>query len=157
MFEHFNQCDELDVDAFIRETTFTIWDKRMVGAIYDCYTEDTVIHAAAGAEVRGADKIVADTMGWMSAFPDLRIEILNVIWSGNAQDGYHASMPWIYHGTNTGYSRFGAPTGKKLDATNNLGIANTFIQKVDGRWIYVEEWSTYDHKAMELVCTPDAE
>ncbi len=155
MFEKFNQQEELDVVAFIEETTYTIWNNNMVGAIYDCYNEDTIIHAANGGEVKGAKAIVADTMGWLSAFPDLKIVILNTIWQGNAKDGYHVSMPWYYTGTNTGYSRYGAPTGKQLTKENNLGIANTFIKKVDGKWTYVEEWSTYDFAAMKAVCTND--
>ena len=157
LFQKFNEQDELDVDAFVRETTAMIWDDKMVGAIYECYTEETTIHGAGGSKVVGADRIVADTMAWLTAFPDLKIVIRDVVWCGNAKDGYRSSMPWSYVGTNTGYSRFGAPTGKKLTMENNLGIANCLIKKVDGKWTYVDEYSTYDVNAFEAVCTPDDE
>ena len=153
MFEEFNQLDELNVDAFIRVTTEVIWNKKMIGAIYECYTEETVIHGADGVEVVGADAIVADTMAWLTAFPDLEIIILDVIWGGNPTDGYRASMPWRYVGTNTGHSQFGPPTNNKLTAENNLGVANTLIKKVNDKWTYVEEWSTYDMNARRRACT----
>lgn len=152
---NFNEQEELDVDKFIRYTTYDIWDKKLVGKIYDCYTVETVIHAGMGKEVAGADAIVADTMAWIAAFPDIRIEILDVIWSGNAEEGYRVSMPWSFVGTNTGHSEYGPPTGKRIDESNNLGIANTHIKKVDGKWMYVEEWSTYDVNAKRAVCSLD--
>lgn len=155
MFERFHEQENLAVCEFIQETTYTIWNQKMVGAILDCYTEDSVIHGSNGSVVKGAKAIIADTMSWLSAFPDLEIQILDIIWNGNAAEGYRVSMPWVYCGTNTGYSRFGAPTGKALTRDNNLGIANTLIQKINGKWTYVEEWSTYDKAAMQTACTPD--
>lgn len=151
----FNKQEKLDVDKFIRYTTYDIWDRKLVGKIYDCYNEDTVIHAGNGIEVRGADAIVADTMAWLTAFPDLKIKILDVIWCGNEKEGYRVSMPWSFVGTNTGHSEYGPATGKQINEENNLGIANTLIKKVDGKWLYVEEWSTYDINAKKKVCTPD--
>ncbi len=155
MFEKFNQQENLNVDAFIRETTETIWDKKMVGAIYDCYTPETVIHGADGTRVEGADQVVADTMAWLTAFPDLKCVIRDVIWSGNPEEGYRTSMPWSYVGTNTGYSKFGPPTGKTLTMENNLGIANCIIKRVDGKWCYVDEYSTYDVQAFYRACTQE--
>lgn len=153
IFAKFNAMDELDVVAFVKETTELIWDKKMVGAIYECYTAETVINGADGRKVVGADQIVADTMAWLTAFPDLKLIIRDVIWGGNPEEGYRSSMPWSYVGTNTGPSRYGPPTGKQLTMENNLGIANCLIQKVDGKWTYVDEYSTYDMVASERACT----
>jgi len=135
---NFNEADELDVDLFIRKTTYDIWDRKLVGKIYDCYAAESVIHGADGVEIWGADAIVSDTLEWLASFPDLKTKILDVIWSGNAKAGYRASMPWVLIGTNTGPSKFGPATGKKLFEGNNLGICNTLIKKVDGKWTYVE-------------------
>lgn len=157
IFAKFNAQEELDVDAFVRETTYVIWDLKMVGAIYACYTEETVINGADGSKVCGADQVVADTMAWLTAFPDLKIVIRDVIWSGNAVDGYRSSMPWSYTGTNTGVSKYGPATGKQLTMENNLGIANCLIQKVNGKWTYVDEYSTYDTQAAKRACTMDEE
>jgi hypothetical protein len=151
----FDTQNQLDVEKFIRYTTYDIWNKKLVGKIYDCYTNDTIIHAGMGKKVIGADNIIADTMAWLTAFPDMEVKILDIIWSGNEVDGYRVSMPWSFIGTNTGFSEFGPPTGKRIDESNNLGIANTFIKKVNGSWMYIEEWSTYDINAKKMVCTPD--
>jgi hypothetical protein len=145
----------LDVDGWIRRSTYEIWDLQMPGRIDFYYDDGCVIHTSAGGEINGTDEIIEDTLEWQAAFPGIGIEILDVIWNGNAEEGYRTSMPSYMVGTNTGHSRFGPPTGKELNRDNNLGIYNCLIEKVDGRFQYTEEWSSYDHEAMENVCTPD--
>jgi hypothetical protein len=145
----------LDVEAWIRRSTYEIWDLQLVGRIDYYYEDDCVIHASNGNEVRGADTIIEDTLSWQSAFPDLSIDIRDVLWEGNPEDGYKTSMPWSFVGTNTGHSEFSPPTGKELTRENNLGVANCLIEKVDGRYRYTEEWSCYDGEARRAVCTPD--
>ena len=150
-----NEKGELDVERWIKETTRQIWDKKLVGMIYEYYQKDAVIHAGAGKKVEGAQAIVEDTLTRQSAFPDIKIVVLDVIWSGNKEEGYRTSMPSYMVGTNTKPSIYGPPTGKKLTRENNLGVANCLVKKVDGKWQYVEEWSQYDTEAMKRVCTTD--
>lgn len=145
----------LDVEAWIIRSTYEIWDLQMPGRINYYYDDDCVIHAANGNEVQGCDEIIDHTLNWQSAFPGIKIKILDVLWEGNPEDGYKTSMPSYMIGTNTGHSEFGPPTGKELTRENNLSIYNCLIEKVDGRYRYTEEWSCYDGEARRAVCTPD--
>ena len=152
-----NEKGELDVEHWIEETTRQIWDEKLVGMIYEYYKEDAVIHAGAGKEVEGAQAIVEDTLTWQSAFPDIKIIVLDVVWSGNKEEGYRTSMPSYMVGKNTRTSVYGPSTDKELTKKNNLSIYNCLVKKVNGKWQYVEEWSQYDIEAMKQVCTPDDE
>lgn len=152
-----NEDGELDVEHWIKETTKQIWDEKLVGMIYEYYHEDAVIHAGAGKDIEGAQEIVEDTLTWQSAFPDIEIHVRDVLWSGDKREGYRTSMPWSMVGTNTRPSIYGPPTNKQLTEANNLGIANCLVQKVNGKWQYVEEWSQYDTEAMKEVCSGDRE
>ncbi|WP_435186546.1 ester cyclase [Halobellus sp. EA9] len=145
----------LDVEAWIIRSTYEIWDLQMPGRIEYYYDDDCVIHAANGNEVEGTDEIIEHTLNWQSAFPGIKIKILDVLWEGNEENGYKTSMPSYMIGKNTGHSQFGPPTGKELTRDNNLSIYNCLIEKVDGRWQYTEEWSNYDNAAMEWACTSE--
>ena len=151
--EYVKDDGELDVPAFIIRTTYEIWDMQMAGRINDYYHEDCVIHEGNGETIEGADEIIELTLASQSAFPDLEVKILDIIWQGNKEDGYKTSMPSYLVGTNTGYSEFGPPTGKELNRSNNMAIANCLIEKVDGRWQYTEEWTRHDSKARKEICT----
>lgn len=145
----------LDVVAWIIRSTYEIWDLQMPGRIEFYYDEDCVIHGSGGNDVEGTDEIIEHTMAWLSAFPGMKIKILDVLWDGDKDTGYKTSMPSYMVGTNEGHSQYGPPTGKELTAENNLSIYNCLIEKVDGRWQYTEEWSSYDNEAREWACTPD--
>lgn len=155
--EYIKDDGELDVPAFIIRTTYEIWDMQMAGRINDYYHEDCVIHEGAGETIEGADAIIESTLATQSAFPDLEVKILDIIWQGNKDEGYKTSMPSYLTGTNTGHSEYGPPTGKELNRSNNMAIANCLIEKIDGRWQYTEEWTRHDTEGIKQVCTPDGE
>ena len=152
MTESEEQEEPLDVEDFIRRTTWEIWDRKLVGKIYDYYADDVTIHAARG-DIVGVESVVFDTLQRLTAFPDTKMEILDVIWKGNERDGYHTSMLRTITATNTGPSMYGPPTGKTMH--NNLGIANCIIRRINGEWRYVEEWVIYDVVGLKEACTPD--
>ena len=62
----------------------------------------------------GRDKIVADTVHTNAAIPDIRLVADEVIWAGDAATDFHTSHRTIILGTNTGWSRWGPPTGRPV-------------------------------------------
>ena len=62
----------------------------------------------------GSEKIVADTVHTNNAFPDIRLFADEVIWAGDEKASFHTSHRTIITGTNTGFSKFTKPTGKKV-------------------------------------------
>ena len=100
------------VDYIVR-ITHRIWEEKDIGYIYDTYSHDCKVWDDLGLQY-GRDKIVADTVHTNNAFPDIRLVADEVIWAGNETLGFHTSHRTKILGTNTGFSRFGPPTGKRV-------------------------------------------
>ena len=100
------------VDYIVR-ITHRIWEEKDIGYIYDTYSHDCAVWDDLGLQY-GRDKIVADTVHTNNAFPDIRLVADEVVWAGNEDVGFHTSHRTKILGTNTGYSQFGAPTGKRV-------------------------------------------
>jgi len=80
----------VDIVDYIVRITHEIWEEKAVGLIYDYYAHNVLIHTADG-QTYGRDKVIADSIKTMAAFPDVRLYADDVIWSGNDQDGFHSS------------------------------------------------------------------
>jgi predicted ester cyclase len=100
------------VDYIVR-ITHRIWEEKDVGYIYDTYSHDSNVWDDYGLQY-GRDRIVADTLHTTNAFPDIRLIADEVIWAGDEDAGFHTSHRTVILGTNTGYSKYGAPTGKPV-------------------------------------------
>jgi predicted ester cyclase len=100
------------VDYIVR-ITHRIWEEKDIGYIYDTYSHDCAVWDDLGLQY-GRDKIVADTVQLNNAFPDIRIVADEVIWAGDDAVGFHTSHRTRIFGTNTGFSRYGPPTGRRV-------------------------------------------
>lgn len=127
------------VDYIVR-ITHQIWEQKDIGYIYDTYSHDCRVWDDIGLQY-GRDKIVADTVHTNNAIPDVRLVADEVIWAGNEDVGFHTSHRTMILGTNTGFSRFGPPTGRPLRL---LCIANCVARDNE---IY-DEHVAYDTAAL---------
>ena len=103
----------VNIIDYIVRITHRIWEEKDIGYIYDTYSHDCTVWDDIGLQY-GRDKIVADTVHTNNAFPDIRLVADEVVWAGNEVVGFHTSHRTKILGTNTGYSRFGPPTGKRI-------------------------------------------
>ena len=113
-----------DIIDYIVRITHRIWEEKDIGYIYDTYRHNCRVTDDAGLQY-GRDKIVADTVHTISAFPDIRLYADEIVWAGNEDTGFYTSHRTVITGTNTGWSRFGPPTGKRI---NVWCIANCLAQ-----------------------------
>lgn len=127
------------VDYIVR-ITHRIWEEKDIGYIYDTYSHDCRVWDDVGLQY-GRDKIVADTVHTNNAIPDIRLVADEVIWAGDAEASFHTSHRTMILGTNTGFSRFGAPTNRPVRL---LCIANCVARDNE---IY-DEHVAYDTAAM---------
>lgn len=134
--------DYVDIVDYIVRCTHKIWEERGVGHIYTHYSHNLAIHTTDGTTY-GRDKVIADSIKTMNAFADLRLYADDVIWSGDDQQGFHSSHRISWIGTNSGYSIYGPPTGKKVQ---RYGVAQCFVK--ENR--VVEEWICRDELALVL-------
>ncbi len=100
------------VDYIVR-ITHQIWEEKDIGYIYDTYSHDCAVWDDLALQF-GRDKIVADTIALNNAFPDIRIVADEVIWAGDDTIGFHTSHRTRIVGTNTGFTRYGEPTGRRV-------------------------------------------
>ena len=114
--------DYRNIVDYIVRITHRIWetDAREVGYIADCYAPDSRVFDDYGLQT-GNRKIIDDTHHTTGAFPDIVLDAEEVIWAGDDRIGFHTSHLTRIIGTNTGPSRYGDPTGRKIDV---LVIAN---------------------------------
>lgn len=105
--------DYVNIVDYIVRITHKIWEEKDIGYIYDTYSHDCKVWDDFGLQY-GRDKIVADTIHTTNAFPDIRLVADEVIWAGDDKVGFHTSHRTKIIGTNTGYSKYGAPTGRPI-------------------------------------------
>lgn len=132
--------DYVDIVDYIVRCTHKIWEEGGIGRIYDHYRHNVVIHTSDGMTY-GRDKVIADSIKTMAAFPNIRLFADDVIWSGNDKDGFHSSHRITWVGHNSGYSIYGPPTGRRVV---RQGIAHCFVY--ENR--VVEEWICRDELAL---------
>jgi predicted ester cyclase len=82
-------------------------------AMANCYAEDAIL-ITSGEVIRGREAIQEHMAGFHRAFPDLKIEFLTILPSGN-----HIAFEQVVRGTNTGPLLLPEgeipPTGKKVE------------------------------------------
>ena len=129
-----------DIAQYIRDSTHQIWDEKFVGRIYDYYDPQAVVYTSNG-DIYGRDQVIKLSTIRQGAFPDTRDWIEEVIARHNPDGSYDTSMRWVYMGTNTGWSQYGPPTGRKVAVR---GLANCTIR--DNR--VVREWVSYNELSL---------
>lgn len=139
-----------EVAALFEHYTKSIWDYKLVGKINDFYCDDITINREGGADLVGATQVFDNTLYLMAAFPDLKLKFIDIFAEGNEEEGYNFGQAIYFDGTNTGYSKYGPPTGKSLtDEDICLGLCECRVEKVNGIWKIVEEWVTRSSYAIE--------
>ena len=129
-----------DIVDFIVRVTHRIWEEGDMGYIYDTYLHNVTVHTGYGVAY-GVEDVVSGSVAFLAALPDRRMYAEDVVWTGDDEQGFHTSHLIMNTGTNTGYSPWGAPTGKRVTF---LAIANCFIK--NNR--VVEEWLVRDTSAL---------
>lgn len=130
----------VDIVDYIVRVTHRIWEEKDIGYIYDTYRHNARVTDDAGLQY-GRDKIVADTVHTINAFPDVRLYADEVVWATDGEGRFETSHRTVIVGHNTGYSRWGPPTGRRVVA---WAIANCSSRENE---IY-EEWVLYNNSSI---------
>ncbi|MDQ3250385.1 MAG: ester cyclase [Chloroflexota bacterium] len=136
------EAQYVDIIDYIVRITHRIWEEKNIGYIYDTYRHNARVTDDYGLQY-GRDKIVADTIHTINAFPDIRLYADEIVWAGNDEVGFFTSHRTVIIGHNTGWSRYGPPTGKKIVVwciANCVALDNEIF----------EEWVIYNNSSMLL-------
>lgn len=74
--------DYVDIVDYIVRCTHKIWEEGGIGLIYTHYQHNAVIHTSDGL-IYGRDKVIADSLRTMAAFPDIQLFADDVIWTAS--------------------------------------------------------------------------
>lgn len=126
-----------NVDAFLRDSIREICNEKLIGRAGHYYSSNAAVHVGCGETRHGSDQVPAGALEWLGAFPDARAFVDEVIWSEDA-GGYSASLRLTVVAHNTGPSRFGPATGRRVVVT---GIVNSRIrnERIVEQWIECDE------------------
>ncbi len=131
-----------DFVEYIIGITHEIWEEKGIGKLYDYYANAMVIHTSDGM-IYGREAVFAATIEALAAYPDRRLYGDEVIWGPMDGEGLYSSHRLTHAGTNRGWSKYGPPTGKRVQY---LAIADCFCK----RNMVVEEWIARDELSLVL-------
>ncbi|MBN2222028.1 MAG: hypothetical protein JW708_07415, partial [Vallitaleaceae bacterium] len=104
-----------EVRDFIRNLTKLVYDYKMIGKLYEFYKEDVEYYKQNQIQLFGIEEVVLQIIGFCAEFPDVQADIENIIVYQVDASYYKVFRRLRYKGTNLGYSKYGAPTGKSLE------------------------------------------
>jgi hypothetical protein len=129
--------------------TRIIWNHNMLGLVYQYYDENVLYKCADGKQINGPEGVVREFLAMQAAFPDMRVHITESF-ARAEDDGTFAVYQRSYAvGTNTGTSRFGPPTGNKIDESNSLGQTVYRLKNVENTWKVITEYSLRSEPTIE--------
>ncbi|MEH6587946.1 MAG: ester cyclase [Halioglobus sp.] len=103
-----------DVDAFARSNWHLLWNEHDFSALERNYIKDFSFSGTTDRVFKGADSYAAMVSEIRQCFPDLQVQIDEVYWMGNENDGYLSSERWSGTATHSGEGKYGAPTGAEI-------------------------------------------
>ncbi len=130
-----------DAIAYADALTRMIWNHNLLGLVHAYYDLHAVYKCANGLKITGTDGIVNEFLSMQAAFPDMRVHITETFAAGDAVQGFTVYQRSWCDGTNTGTSKFGPPTGRRLTETNSMGQTVYQFTKVQEHWKVSSEFS----------------
>jgi steroid delta-isomerase-like uncharacterized protein len=100
---------------------------------FDEYYDEDVVHYTTAGEIRGRENVKAYLLGYLTAFPDLKVTVEDIFGEGDRVFS-RARM----EGTNTGQLMGMPPTGKRIDIRWMMNVCRVQNGKI------VEEWEIVD-------------
>jgi predicted ester cyclase len=127
-----------DVIDFFKAFTSLVWDYKMPGRIYDFYKEDIVVQTSNWNKLNGIEAVVIDALDFMAAFPDLKVNLEDIIVHGSVEKGFKVFRRLYFEGSNIGTNKYGKSTGKSL-GKDCLCLSMIDFEKVEGEWLITNE------------------
>lgn len=145
-----------EVARLFKEYTLLVWDYKLLGKIYDFYTDDAIMYVEDGKTVVGVEKVVADTLAFTAAVPDNESWFVDIFAEGDEENGYRFIQATRCVGTCLGRSAAGEATGRSLSEGGRdcIGLCECLVKKIDERWKIVAEWMVRSNRAIGHVMTP---
>ena len=145
-----------EVARLFKEYTLLVWDFKLLGRIYDFYSDDAIMYVEDGETVVGVEQVVANTLAFTAAVPDNESWFIDIFAEGDPEHGYYFIQSTRCVGTSLGYSKLGPGTGRSLSEGGRdcIGLCECHVEKVNGKWKITEEWMVRSDRAIGYTMDP---
>lgn len=126
-----------DVDGFVRSNMDQLWNCRDFEVLAKNYAGNFSFHGPTGRSFSGVLPYRKLLESLQSTFPDLCVQVDEVYWMGNEDDGYLTSERWSATGTHHGGGLYGPGSGCEVQI---WGITQHRIKQ--GR--ILDEWMLFN-------------
>ncbi len=126
-----------DVDAFVRRGLNDAWNHGDFSRLTTTHAAELLFNGPSGRSGVGRAAHQSFLTELRTAFPNLRLDVDEVYWMGNAGEGYLTSERWSAVATHSGSGIYGAPTHRTVRI---WGITQ---HKIVAERI-VEEWTMFN-------------
>jgi predicted ester cyclase len=129
-----------DVEDFIRTTYHNIWNRRMLATVQQAYTPTLTVRACTNRVYHGRGEYQSFILSMLAMFSDLALQVDDIYWMGNDQDGYNVAVRWSIQGAHRGPGLYGPPTGRPVYM---WGISQHRIKnsQITEEWLAFNEFS----------------
>jgi len=125
------------VDHFIRQLFHDTFNRRDLSAIDRAYAPNVRWYGTTNRTGYGRSDVRAMARSLLATFPDLGLQVDEVYWMGNDDEGYRVSVRWTALGTHRGWSLYGDPTGRRVHI---WGLQQMYIERGE----IVEDWMLFN-------------
>jgi hypothetical protein len=101
--------DGFDVDAFSRKNFHALWNENDFSVLDSCYQSNFEFQGPSDRAFSGHKYYRNFIASFKETFPDLNVQVDEVYWMGNDEDGYLSSVRWSATGTHQGNKLYPNP------------------------------------------------
>jgi hypothetical protein len=127
-----------DVDAFSRANFNAIWNDKYYKCLAESYSDDCEFYGTSDRKFSSPDSYQGFVEQMHATFPDLRLQVDEVYWMGNDDDGYLSSVRWSATAKHFGAALYPNPEGREVQL---WGISQQRIRrgKIECEWALFNE------------------
>ena len=133
--------DEFDIENFVRNVIHKVWNWRLLNKVRDYYTPGYICESASGRNIYGHNQYINYILQFLSAFPDLSMNVDHFCAIQEDDDTYRTATRWMMQGTHKGVGIYGEPSGNTVQL---MGVTHQIVR--NGK--FVQEWTVFDEFAL---------
>lgn len=119
------------------------WNERRFDRIPTYHHRDVVLHTSRGRTLQGTRQLSTESLGVLAAFPDARMNVLDVCVHDHPRHGRRITAVWLLEGSYSGHAHYGPTT----DSAIQLLGASQYV--VENGTIH-REFRVYDELALRV-------
>ncbi|MGB2287633.1 MAG: ester cyclase [Porticoccaceae bacterium] len=130
-------CSSNDSEGFIKALLQNIWNARLLGDVFQSYSDDALLHCSRNQTLKGREEIAAFYAQIIGTVTQLKFSHDYCCSIPNDNGGKDVAVRWTITGNHGGAGLYGEPTGTPL-----LILGESQFRIIDG--LIAEEWTIFD-------------